>query len=275
MINNVSHPARDHRLHAHRLKGSCRAFPKLLRLGVFLALLMGWVPAGGSPVSAQDAQESKSFRNQTELAAVSTTGNSDLRTLTFNNRLEYDFSARFMGSWDLAALYGKQDGETNAERYSTDLRLDYDLAGPPYLFVMGGWLRDEFAGFDNRYYIGPGIGRSFLDGPRHYIKAEVGLNWAREDYVAADTEDFLEGRGFGQYEYVFSERNKFLQSVEYLQDFEDTDNFKIFTQTAVTSALTQVLSIRVGYAVRYQNRPIADDIKKTDTLFSVSLVVTY
>jgi putative salt-induced outer membrane protein len=240
-----------------------------------IVVLTGLMLIGGSQALAQEGQASKRLRNQAEFAAVATSGNSDMRTLSFKNRLEYDFSDRVMGTWDLSALYGRQDGQKNAERYTTDLRADYSLDGPVYLFVMGGWLQDEFAGFNNRYYIGPGVGRSFMDGPYHYLKGEVGLNWAREEYVGADSEDFLEGRGFGLYEYAFSDRSRFLQSLEYLQDFNDTDNFKIISHTAVTAALTRLIAIRIGYEIRYQNRPITSDIKETDTILSASLVFNY
>ncbi len=238
-------------------------------------MLVVCVLFSGDRAMAQDMPEARKVRDQAEFAAVNTTGNTDVFTLSFKNNLEYDFSDTYTGTWNLAALYGEQDDEKNAERYSSDLRLDCHVTVRTYLYLLGGWLRDEFAGFENRYHVGPGIGRKFIDGPTHSLRAEIGANWAREDYVVQDTEDFLEGRGFGHYAYAIAEGNKFTQSIEYLHDFKDNDNFKILTVTAVTSALTKALAIKIAYEVRYQNRPVPDDLKKTDTIFSASLVVSY
>ena len=46
-------------------------------------------------------------------------------------------------------------------------------------------------------------------GPKHFLLAEAGLNYAHEDYVVGETESFAEGRVFGKYEFAFSEKNRF------------------------------------------------------------------
>ncbi|WP_170302310.1 DUF481 domain-containing protein [Desulfosarcina widdelii] len=224
---------------------------------------------------AQEGGTVKKLRNRAEFSVVDTSGNTDLFTLSLKNTLEYKFRPDLMGTWNLSALYGEQDSDKNAERYSTDLRFDYDLATTYYSYLLGGWLRDRFAGFDHRYHIGPGLGRKFLIGPRHFLKAETGVNWTREDYIEEGAEDFLEGRIYGQYDFVVSEGNKFFQGLEYLLDFEDSDNYKIISVTGVTSTLTRGLAIKVAYEIRYQNRPVPETVEKTDTTLSASLVLSY
>jgi putative salt-induced outer membrane protein YdiY len=123
--------------------------------------------------------------------------------------------------------------------------------------------------------LGPGIGLKMVDGPVHYLKTEVGCNWAREDYSAATTESFIEGRVFARYEYLISDTHRFSQKFEYLYDFDDPTNYKVATETAVTSGLNKFLAIKMAYEVRYQNRPVQEDIESTDTVFSGALVVSY
>ena len=43
----------------------------------------------------------------------------------------------------------------------------------------------------------------------------------------------------------------------------------------MTSALTEALTIKIAYEVRYQNCPAQDSFQETDTVFSGSLVVSY
>lgn len=223
---------------------------------------------------AEDAADRK-WSNETGFSYVQTTGNTEILTLALENVLGYTFSEKLEGVWNLRALNGETDGERTAERYFTDLRLDYLFSERLYGYVAGSWLSDEFAGFDARYALGPGVGYRMLVGPKHFLLAEVGLNYAHEDYVAADSAEFAEGRAFGEYEYAFTERNRLTLNSEFLQDFDDSDNYKLNTTAALTSALNDILSLKVAYEVRYQNRPVPAELEKTDTVFGAAVVVVF
>lgn len=228
-----------------------------------------------SPAVAQVNSGAKKFKDQAELSVVNTSGNTDTLTLSLKNTLLYDFSQKYTGSWKVLALYGEQNNQKNAERYSTDLRLDNFFPSGAYFYLLGRWSQDKFAGFDNRYSLGPGIGQKFIDGPKHYLRVEIGCNYTREDYTDEETDSFIEGRSSAWYDYFISDDSKLSQTIEYLHDFEDHANFKIATETAVTAALNKLVAIKLAYEIRYQNRPAQDRFKKTDTVFSGSLVVSY
>ena len=217
----------------------------LVLLGVFFA----------GTVYAEEAAD-KRWKDEAEFLFVQTGGNTDVRTLAFNNMLEYKFSKPLKGVWNISALDSETDGEQTAERYYTDLRLDYLFTEHWYAYVLTSWLKDKFAGFDDRYNVGPGAGYKFFIGPKHFLLAEAGLGYTHEDYVVGREEGFMEGRAYGKYEYAFTEKNRFLLGSEYLHDFDDNSNYKSNSEAAVISALTDVLSLKVSYEVRYQNRPM-------------------
>jgi putative salt-induced outer membrane protein len=244
---------------------------KLLKQ-ISILILLGAFFAG--TVYAEEPADKK-WKDVAEFLFVQTSGNTDVRTLAFSNMLEYTFSEPLKGVWNISALDSETDGEQTAERYYTDLRLDYLFTDHIYAYILGSWLKDEFAGFDNRYNIGPGAGYKILIGPKHFLLAEAGLGYAHEDYVVEDDQAFMEGRAYGKYEYAFTEKNRFLLGSEYLQDFDDTSNYKSNSEAAVISALTDILSLKVSYEVRFQNRPIPSDLEKTDTVFGAAIVVTY
>ncbi|MCG6909202.1 MAG: DUF481 domain-containing protein [Deltaproteobacteria bacterium] len=239
-------------------------------VGMILAL-------GAMIVGTAFAEEpaDKPWKDEAEFLFVQTGGNTDISTLAFKNLLTYDFTDALTGTWNIGALYTETDGDKSAERYYTDLRADYAVTERWYGYALGGWLRDEFAGFDERYYLGPGAGYKILIGPRHFLVAEAGLSYAHEDYVTEKPASFIEGRAYGKYEYAFTEKNRFSLWSEYLQDFDDGDNFKVNSEAAVVSALNDILSLKVSYGVRYQHRPIPDDLEKTDTVLGAAIVVTY
>ncbi|MBN1380538.1 MAG: DUF481 domain-containing protein [Deltaproteobacteria bacterium] len=217
--------------------------------------------------------EEKAWEDSAELSYVQTSGNTDILTLAGKNSLKYRFSDQWTSMWNIGALYGKTDGDKDSERYYTDLRTDYKATERIYYYGLAGWFQDKFSGIDSRYYLGPGVGYWFLKGERHYLSAEAGLNYAREDYTDSSDNDFLEGRLWGKCEYVFNSKTRFSQTAEYLQNFDNADKYRINALTALTTMLTDRFSLKVSYEINYKNEPIPDILERTDTIFSVALVV--
>jgi putative salt-induced outer membrane protein len=226
-------------------------------------------------IQAEETKEDKRWKDEAELSFVSTGGNSETTTLSAKNLLLYKFSEKLTGEWKIAALESEDDDKTTAERYSTDLKFSWQFAERMYGAVTAGWLKDEFSGFDARYYAGPLLGYKFMVGPKHFLFGEGGVNFAKEEYTDDTDNDFLEGRAFGKYEYVFTEKTKFSQSAEYLHDFDDTDNYKINSETALITALAGNFALKTSYEVRYNHRPIPENLDTTDTLLTVALVVNF
>lgn len=244
--------------------------PRTITLSTLLLLAVVLQAAAGEP-----PKEEKAWKDQAEFSFVDTTGNTDTTSLAGKNLLEYRFTPRATGSWKIGALYSEDDGRTTAESYSTELRFDRLYTEKSYFYFLGGWSKDRFAGIDNRFYGGGGLGRKFIDGPKHYLAGEAGLNYTREDYVDGSDSDFLTGRAFGKYEYAFTEKNRFLQSLEFLYDFSDSAHYRLNSETALVAALTDVFSLKVGYNVRYDHRPVPADLEHTDTMISVALVANF
>ena len=249
---------------------------KIVKL--FMIVLLVFAAVRISEAAEENKQkEDKHFSNELSFSLVNTTGNSDTLALAGKNDMKYKFTDKWTGSWVAGALYNKSDGEKTAERYFTDLRTDYAISERWYAYGLGGWLRDKFAGFDNRYGIGPGIGYKFLIGPKHFLLGEAGLNYAYEEYSDSDedSEQFLEGRLFGKYEWAFTDKTKFSQGLEYLQSFKDSSTWKLNSETALITAITDILALKVSYSVFYNNDPRPSDLDETDTILATSIVISY
>ncbi|MBW2330841.1 MAG: DUF481 domain-containing protein [Deltaproteobacteria bacterium] len=217
--------------------------------------------------------EEKKWSDEAELSFVDTGGNTDVTTLSAKNLLKYKFTEKLHAGWKLGALYGESDDEKNAESYFTELRLDYLFTERFYSYATGRWMKDEFAGIDSRYYLGPGAGYQFLNGPKHFLVSEAGLNYVKEEYTDNTDKDYFGGRAFAKYEYAFTEKNKFSQSVELLYDFDDSENYNVNSETALISALSDYLSLKASYVIKYDNQPVPETLEETDTVLGVTLVV--
>lgn len=236
-----------------------------------------------SSVQAEDAEPEKRWSDEAELSYVNTAGNSETSTFAAKNLLKVKFTDNLEGEWDVAALKSDDvddetdERETTAERYSTNLKLNYLFTERFYTGLGAGWMRDEFVGLENRFYVGPYAGYKFLLGPKHFLKTELGVNYANEDYSdekeADDFEDkdFAEGRAFGLYEYAVTDKSKFSQSLEYLYDFDDGDNYKLNSMSAFTVAVSDMFSIKTSYEIRYVNQ-VSDDMDTTDRILTMALV---
>ena len=219
--------------------------------------------------------EEKRLSDEAELSFVDTGGNTDVKSLSFKNLLKYKFTEKLNGAWKVGALYGESDGETNAESYFTELRLDYLFTDRLYSFALAGWEKDEFAGINSRYYLGPGAGYKFLLGPKHFLSGEAGLNYVNEEYTDDTDRNYLGGRVFAQYEYAFTEKNKFSQSLEFLYDFDDSENYNVNSETAIISALSDYLSLKASYQIKYDNKPVPSTLEETDTILAITLVANF
>ena len=219
--------------------------------------------------------EEKKFSDEAELSYVDTGGNTDVTTLSAKNLLKYKFTEKLEGSWKAAVVYGEDDGEKNAESYLTEFRADYLFTERFYSAFIAGWEQDDFAGIHSRYYAGPAAGYKILTGPNHFLLGELGVTYVDEEYIDETEEEYMSGRAFVKYEYALTEKNKFSQSLEYLHDFEDNDNYNINSVTALVSALSDYLSLKISYEVNYDNKPVPSTLDDTDTILTVALVVNF
>ncbi len=211
--------------------------------------------------------------DQAELSFVETTGNTETVSLAAKNVLKYQFSEKLLGTWSVGLLLVEADQVTTAEQYSTRIRLDYIISERFYTFADTGWFQDEPAGVDSRIDLGAGAGYKFLTGPDHEMLGEAGLIQTSEEFTDGTDNDYLGSRLFGRYAYNFNEKSQFSQSLEYLQDFDDTDNYIFNSETALTTVMSDVLSFKTSYVVNYDNVPPPGS-EDTDTKLSATLVVS-
>jgi putative salt-induced outer membrane protein len=240
-------------------------------------VLAVWILLASASIAGAEepSKNGKAWSEQAELSFVNTTGNTKTTSLAGKNLLAYKFTPRTVGSWKIGALYSKDSGRTTAENYATELRLDWLYTERIYTYVLAGWNKNRFAGIDQRYYGGGGMGYKFLLGPKHFLVGEAGLNYTMEDYIDGSDSDFLTGRAFAKYEYAITKKNRFSQSLEYLYDFSDSAHYKLNSETALVASLTDIFSLKAGYTVRYDHKPVPAGLKQTDTLLSAALVANF
>ncbi|MBF0358262.1 MAG: DUF481 domain-containing protein [Magnetococcales bacterium] len=219
--------------------------------------------------------EKKPWNNQAELSFVSTSGNSDTENLSIKNKFEFQASEKVKLVWKASALRGEADGVSSSESYATSLRGDYKYSDPIFIFLSTGWEQDKFAGTKSKINVGPGVGYKILTGPKHSLTTEAGGNYVTEKNTDGTDNSYSNGRLFSEYGYQFNEDSKFTQKLEYLHDFNNSKNYNANSETSVTTAFTDMFSLKIGYTVKYDNEPLSSAYTKTDKVLSTSILADF
>lgn len=239
-----------------------------------ICMFSAFVLAMALAVETPAKEKEKSWSTEAELSFVDTAGNTEVSTLFAKNTFVYRLAPEKRIVWKLEALYGETDGVRTAERYFTELRAEEDLSEKTGAYLLGGWLKDTFAGIEARYYAGLGGVYKFLTGPRHLLSGEAGLTYTAEDYTDNTDKKVIGGRLFGKYELAFHEKARFTQTLEWLPDFENMEDWLFNSETSFLAAINSYLSFKTSYIIKYDNLPVVG-FEDTDTILSVALVVNY
>ena len=121
------------------------------------------------------------------------------------------------------------------------------------LFALSG-LKDEIAAIDYRLIAGPGIGYYFVRNETWRLSVEVGVSYLAED-VQGTKDDYFTGRIVQRYERELSETAAVWQSLEYLPELADPENYLLNAEIGARARLNGNLSLRVVAQNRYDNTP--------------------
>lgn len=245
---------------------------------VVLTALAGMIVAGApARGAAEDAAMAptaeKPWKNETELSAVSANGNTRSTTSSGKNTFTYNWT-RLGLELIAGALGSKSDGSVTAERYFASEKMTFNLTERNYVYEKFAWDKDRFAGIRDRYDASLGVGRDILKSERNLFLAELGHGYIQEDRIGSPDVDFASGRAYLRFEHKISGTSSFLQDAEYLANFEDSDDFRTKTETALIAALSAHFSLKVSYVWRHSGAPPAG-FGRNDTLTSVALLAVY
>ena len=238
------------------------------------------------PVFAQEGEEEAppepNWKNEVGLSYVGTSGNTDTSSFGLDYKGE-----RKPTPWglNLIAMFtrAENEGVVTAEQYLVGARGLRQLSDRWSLFAGLNWARDPFAGFDNRYMAEAGAEFLAVNTDHHRLSFDAGLTWTSEDQIRFDDETQSEvidsvswfgGLAGLKWDWTFSKNAGLSQRLLYYPNFDESADWRLASDTAVTASLTKLLALQFSYLVRYRNQPI-DDLEKTDTTTKVSVVLKF
>ncbi|MBK8574549.1 MAG: DUF481 domain-containing protein [Elusimicrobia bacterium] len=227
-----------------------------------------WLPA----LWAADVP-AKNWKNEGQVAFLSTKGNSQSRTLGAGDKFTWAKDKDALDLW-ADALNVESDNTRTSERYSAGEKAERKLTDRNYVFERGLWESNRFAGYSQRYDVSLGLGRHMLMTATNELFGELGAGYINEQLVRAPRNDFASGRLYAKYVRIFTPTSKFSQDGEYLHNFDDPNGYRVNTETALTAGLSNHLALKLSYEWKHVHEPPAG-FKRDDNTTLVSLLINY
>lgn len=262
-----------------------------------------------SELSAQEERE-PGWYDQAELSLVVTAGNTQSNTFGIKNRLERIFpSARLafdagglrvesgttvrtaIGTPGDFAVIEDTDTETKAENYFASLRYDRELSNRSYIYGSGGWVRNRFAGIDDRWTGAVGLGWKLLETERTAFQADLAATVTSEQPVVGESSSFGGLRFTWDLSHELTETTKFTSALTVDENLSDTQDLRADFDNAVAVDISGALALKTGVKLLFDNQPALEDVvllaapggpstgtvavplDELDTQFTVALII--
>lgn len=248
----------------------------ILRIFALPLVMAVSIPALAQPAFAQPAftedEPPPEWTGEGALNAGMTTGNTETTDLGIGVKLIHQ-ADEWIQSVEFAADYGETDNvETRNRSFAAgqvDRIFDPRLSGYGRL----SWERDEFSGFDNRYFIGVGMAWKAIDSDATKWTLEGGPGYKIDEIRAtltsvANTEESIGVRAGSKFEQTFNESVSLSNTTEIVYSRASTQMSNVI---ALTADLWGNLSARISLDVRHDTDPLPG-FESTDTATKFSLV---
>ncbi|MEZ4413377.1 MAG: DUF481 domain-containing protein [Gemmatimonadales bacterium] len=244
---------------------------RLSHVPAALVLVLLAMPTRGEAQAADSAPPP--LKGSLDLGLVAASGNTDLTTFSFGEKLEY-----VAGKWTVAQgarmVYGQTNSVESANEYAVYVQPDYQLSARWKGYVIGSWDRNTFIGISQRFQEGAGLSFEAIAGPKHHLVLDGGFSFFQQDFTSGVTSSFPTARGQVAYKYDFTPKAYIKNTFVYLPNLEDGADYRINNELALVAPVAGPIALKASYVLQYQNAP-QPGFGTTDNLYTTGLQVTF
>jgi putative salt-induced outer membrane protein YdiY len=292
-----------------------RATSSLLALCAFAA---GALPALAQDPAPPAEKKFPKWSDAAELGWVATAGNSESSTIGLKNSLAREnehslFELKLGGirvetttitlfAVGTPADFSREEDRTSAttaENYFLNGRYDRKITEKFFWFAGAGWDRNVFAGIDNRYTGGGGVGNQWCDTDRRKWRTDYALTATKQENVVDDPE-FDDTFGGVRLSSSFLQKFGAHDAGSYGNDtildenLDQTDDWRVNMTNWVSVNMSTHVALKVSLQWLYDNAPSLKEVDlfdpsdlttpvgkalvevdELDSLFTTALVIKY
>lgn len=242
-----------------------------------------------SAATAQDAARPKTTSFTADFGFVSASGNTSVTTFNVGDKLVLNTpDKKVIFTQTFNAVRSEADGVKNAENFRGQLRLEYGLSQTVYLYGLTGWERNVPAGVSRRFEESVGLTWKAVAAPQDELTVEAGVSQFQQRNTSAPVglsrdDNYTAGRFGASYKHTFNKATFLTQLVELIPNFEDGDDFRINSESAIVAPISTNLGLKLAYAIRYDNlpnllpdpNPTGARLEKTDRFLTAGITISY
>lgn len=142
------------------------------------------------------------------------------------------------------------------------------------VFIEHTYLKNRFAGTDNRLITSGGLGYFWIQSDEQKLRTEAALGYTHEDRTDNTKLAFMSGLVGLIYKYKISPTADISHETKYLPNFKTSEDWRLTTETALSAAISSMLSSKISWKYEHVNLPPAGKVKG-DTTTTVSILAKF
>lgn len=166
--------------------------------------------------------------------------------------------------------YGESDNETDAASATGEAKVQHRLSERTYAALDGYARHDQLADLSYRVRGSLSLGRHFVWSDGFVLSAELGPGYVTEK-KGGEKEGFVAGRAAQYLEWLIADNLQFWQSVEWVQNLEDSAVYFVNAEIGLETVLVGNLNLRFTVENSYDSQP-AEGKESNDLATKTALV---
>jgi putative salt-induced outer membrane protein YdiY len=228
------------------------------------------------PTSAQQAAPPPpppEREGNADFAFVGTTGNSSTTSIGLGGEFidrpapwEFSIKANYVRNESASTL--------QAESVTVATKAARKIDPRTSVFVTYVYLRDQFAGIEDRNDVAGGIAYALIAEPRSTLTVDAGVGYAHETRVVGPHISTATVPTGAVYKLKISETTDLNEEGRFVFSLSDGTDWRFSNVFSVTAKMTSLFSLKFSNTVRFVNDP-PPSFQKTDTITAAALVAKF
>jgi len=199
--------------------------------------------------------------------------NGDSDTLNFNAGFNLQRrSLRDRTRLNAEYIFQQSDGETDENKWFSDLQYDYFISDDVYSFSLFRIEQDESSDLDLRTILSTGLGYQWIEKKDLKFSTEAGLSWLYEDFSTGMSDNKLTLRLAYNYENNLWDKVRFFNNFEIYPKITDPSDFFLTTTAGLRTNVSKTIFTEAKVIYEYDSTPAEGNGKNNvNYLFSLGM----
>ncbi len=210
-----------------------------------------------SAAAAQEEEAPKGWYGNADLGYTLTAGNSETTNLALGFAILDELER---SKWTFSGSYIRATSEGDETANKGDLLAQYDFFPRPRFFVFGRLAAgfNKPADLDSRFVPAVGVGVVAAKTEQLELAFTAGTALRAERFSNDSTSTSFDGTAGQSFSLNISETTELLQLLNYTPELEDFGNYLVHFEISLTTAITQLLGLKVAFVDDFRSRPFIE-----------------